>query len=86
MKLDKLVDLACEKSPEFQKKMDYWRARHVHKPLDIEWLIPKLEDILGAEFLANAAQEEIERQEAEQAQEKATEVQDGGRQTDEIQA
>lgn len=82
MKLNDLVNLACEKSPEFQRKMDYWKARNVHKPLDIDWLMPRLEEALGAEFVQECAQAELERQERELAMEGE---QDGGK-TDEVQA
>ena len=65
MTIKELVDLAYEKSPSFAKKVDYYRARrNPRKTIDLEWLMPQLEEALGRDFVMDAAQEEIDRQEA----------------------
>lgn len=77
MTIKELVLKAYAKDAGFAKKVDYYRTRK--KPrlvMDLDWLMPQLEEILGKEFVTDAAQEEIDKQEAS----------DGGRQTLEIQA
>lgn len=66
MTLKELVELACEKSIHFAAKVQWYRERkNPRKIIDLEWLMPQLEEILGKEFVENAAQEEIEKQEQE---------------------
>lgn len=78
MILKELVELACEKSPTFATKVQWYKDRtNPRRVIDLEWLMPQLEEILGEEFCQDAAQEEIEKQEAIDAQERAAEH--GGR-------
>lgn len=66
MKLKELVELACEKSPEFASKVSWYHMRNTpRKTIELDWLMPQLEEALGFEFVQNAAQEEIEAKEAE---------------------
>lgn len=65
MKLHDLVALAKEKDPGFKKAYDY-RVNTRRALPDFDWLMEGLELALGKEFLENAAQEEIERLEAEE--------------------
>jgi hypothetical protein len=65
MTIKELVELACEESPSFHAKVQWYRNRNrPRETIDLEWLMPLLEEALGKERVENAAQEEIEKQEA----------------------
>lgn len=66
MTIKELVELACEKSSHFAFKVKWYKQRDTpRKVIDLDWLMPQLEEILGKEFVENAAQEELERKEKE---------------------
>lgn len=65
MILKELVELAREKDPAFAKKVEYYKTRKKpRKVIDLGWLMPQLEDILGKDFVIDAAEEERIKQEA----------------------
>lgn len=78
MTLKDLVTLACRKSPDFKKRLDYRIARVQKNPhkikVDLEWLMPRLEEILGKEFVEEAAQQMIEMEERLQEEKKRLEL------------
>jgi len=81
MTLKDLVELACEKDLHFKVKVQWYRQRKKPRPtIDLEWLMPQLEQVLGRDFVREAAEEEINAA-VDQQLEKA----DGG-QTEQIQA
>jgi hypothetical protein len=65
MTVKELVELAYEKDPAFAKKVDWYRNRtSPRKVMDLDWLMPQLEDILGRDFCLDAAEAEIANEEA----------------------
>lgn len=68
MTLKELVELACEKSISFKAKVDWYKhRRHPRTEIHLDWLMPHLEEVLGKDFVENAAQEELEKKETQEA-------------------
>lgn len=78
MKLHELVEKACKKDPDFKKKILYHCQRMAAKKdpnhIQLTWLMPHLERILGKRFCANAALNEIAEQKKEDANGKSSET------------
>ncbi len=60
MKLKNLINEAVRIDSTFGEKMRYWVLKRKKQP-DMFWLFNHLERILGADYVAKAAKEEIER-------------------------
>ena len=63
MTLDELVLEAINKSADFKNKM-YWRGylnqkNRRKKPISLKWLMPKLEDVLGKDYVRQAAEKHL---------------------------
>ena len=63
MSLQDLIQEAKLKDEDFAKRMNYWLIQR-KKPVDLEWLMPHLERILGKIYVANAAREYLNGQES----------------------
>ena len=61
MKLADLVNEAREKNSLFNQSMHHRLNRTTPKPPDLPWLMKKLEEILGREYVLKAAQEEVDK-------------------------
>lgn len=60
MTLNDLVRKALNQSDEFVEKYHWWVVRRKKLPT-LEWLMPLLEQALGADYVEAAAQEEYEK-------------------------
>lgn len=69
MSIKELVDLAYSKSPEFAFKVDWYRKRKTpRKEFDLFWITKHLEEVLGRDFVKQAAEEEIAKHEVSSGQ------------------
>jgi len=58
MSIKELIKEAKEQSPTFTRKYDYWVSHRKRIP-DLDWLMPQLEDILGGQYVRDAAENYI---------------------------
>lgn len=58
MTLVELVEQAKAKSPEFKRKVEYWTHKKRQSP-ELIWLMKRLEEILGRDYVREAARTHI---------------------------
>jgi hypothetical protein len=65
MTLKELVKEAMTKDKTFGNKYIYWVIKRKKQP-DLDWLIPQLQEVLGYEYVREAAEKHIEYRENSQ--------------------
>lgn len=64
--LDKLINLASERSQTFANKITYWQQRN--KPVDIAWLLKQLKSALSDDIIMQALTQITENKQPNNAQ------------------
>ena len=64
MTLQELVNQACKVSSDFDKRISYRLNKRKKQP-DREWLLAHLIDILGSDYVKEAMQDHIAKQDVE---------------------
>lgn len=60
MNVQELIDLAAEKDPEFKRKITHRIHKRMKAP-EFGWLFEQLTNILGEEFVNDAARKEVDK-------------------------
>jgi hypothetical protein len=59
--IKELIQAAMKESPEFEFKYLYWTEQRRKTP-DLDWLMSNLQEVLGVEYVREAAKKHIEDQ------------------------
>lgn len=64
MTLKELIQEASEKSPKFKQKLEWYTVQRKKTP-ELPWLMNQLEDVLGRDYVKEAANKAIEAADSE---------------------